>query len=95
MSKFLTADEWEALGVRRQRAAGELTRSERETSLSFIETERKAEVNTSNIAWMKRLEGCGAVPESIQTYAIGDGQFRWYIVPKKWIKKPYKSQFEK
>ena len=79
------------LGVRVQHTIGDLPRSERETGLSFIDSESVAEVNTCRKDWMRRLENDGAVPESIQTYEDGEGEFRWYVIPKGWVKKPSRT----
>lgn len=89
--RFRTAPEWAELGVRVQHTTGDLPRSERETGVSFIDSEDTAEVNTCRKDWMRRMENDGAVPESIQTFQDGEGEFRWYVVPKGWVKKPYKT----
>jgi len=89
-AKYRTADEWAALGIKVQKTSGDLPRTERETGLSFIDSEKDCEVNTCRPAWMRRLERDGAIPESIQIYEEGDGEFRWYVIPKAWVKMPYK-----
>ena len=63
-------------GVLVQRASGEFPKSERETALSFIETELLMEINTRDRALQRRLEIDGARPESIQVYAAAE--FRWW-----------------
>lgn len=87
--RFRSADEWATRGVRVQKGTGDLPRTERETNVSFIEAEQTAEVMTCRASWMRRMESSGAVPQSIQTYDDSDGEFRWYIVPKNWVKMPY------
>ena len=89
--RFRSAAEWAELGVSVQHDEGELPRNERETSIAFIESEDVAEVNTCLRVWQRRLERDGTRPESIQTYAKSDAEFRWYLIPKSWVKKPYKS----
>jgi len=89
--RFRSAAEWAELGVPVQHDEGELPRNERETSIAFIESDDVAEVNTCLRVWQRRLERDGARPESIQTYAKSDAEFRWYLIPKAWVKKPYKS----
>ena len=89
--RFRSAVEWAELGVPVQHDEDELPRNERETNLAFIESEDMAEVNTCLRVWQRRLERDGARPESIQTYAKSDAEFRWYLIPKSWVKKPYKS----
>ncbi len=90
--RFRSAAEWAELGVPVQHDEGELPRNQRETSIAFIESEDVAEVNTWLRVWQRRLERDGAGPESIQTYAKSDAEFRWYLIPKSWVKKPYKSR---
>ena len=87
--RFRSAEEWAALGVKVQKMAGDLPRAERETTLAFNDAETKAEVTTCRHDWMRQLERYGAVPETIQVFEHGDGEHRWYIVPKSWITKPY------
>ena len=87
--RFRSAAEWAALGVKVQKMAGDLPRAERETTLAFNDAETKAEVTTCRHDWMRQLERYGAVPETIQVFEHGDGEHRWYIVPKSWITKPY------
>jgi hypothetical protein len=89
---YHNAAEWERRGVRIQRTSGDLPRSDRETAFNFNAAEQLAEVNTCRPEWHRRLEQCGAVPESIQVYEVGDGEFRWYLVPKSWIKLPANIQ---
>ena len=89
--RFRSAVEWAELGAQVQHDEWELPRNERETVIAFIESEDVAEVNTCIRVWQRRLERDGARPESIQTYAKSDAEFRWYEIPKSWVKKPYKS----
>ena len=79
-------------GVKVQKMAGDLPRAERETTLAFNDAETKAEVTTCRHDWMRQLERYGAVPETIQVFEHGDGEHRWYIVPKSWITKPYPEE---
>ena len=76
-------------GGKSPKIAGDLPRAERETTLAFNDAETKAEVTTCRHDWMRQLERYGAVPETIQVFEHGDGEHRWYIVPKSWITKPY------
>jgi len=89
-AKYRTADQWATLGVRVQRAAGDFPREERETGLSFIGIEKEVEVNTCHPDWMRRLEQDGAIPQSIQVYDQSDGEFRFYVIPRSWVKPPHK-----
>jgi hypothetical protein len=89
--KFLSAEEWEQKGVRVQRTTGELPRTERETSLAFLEAgdlSGDLEVSTCHPTWQKRMERMGAIPQSIQLFEHGEGESRWYIVSKSWVKMP-------
>ena len=90
-NKYRSAKEWEDLGVEVQHDSGDFPRAERETSIAFINSQNTAEVITAERSWMRRLEADGAKPENIQTYENSDGGSRFYIIPKAWIKRPYKS----
>jgi len=89
--RFRSAVEWAELGVSVQHDEGEIPRNERETVIASIESEDVAEVNTCLRVWQRRLERDGARPESIQTHSGSEAEFRWYLIPKSWVKKPYKS----
>ena len=89
--EYLSAEDWEQKGVRVQRTTGELPRTDRETSISFLEAwdlSGNLEVATCHPTWQKRMERKGALPQSIQLYEHGEGDHRWYIVPKAWAKMP-------
>ena len=83
-----TADEWEKLGVRVQRRAYGLSPEEREDSISCLHTEQDAEVSTTRRTWQRSLEGLGCQPASIQTFKGTTVEFRWYTVPKAWVRVP-------
>ena len=89
--RYRSADEWLHEGVRVQRALGDFPMFERETAISFIETEPLMEVNTCDRAWQRRLENDGARPESIQVYDGAAAEFRWYLTPRSWSKLPAKA----
>jgi hypothetical protein len=89
--KFRSPEEWQALGVKVLEDAGDFPRESRETVVSFINSMPQAEVDTAEVSWMKRLETDGAQPYHITTYAKSDGQYRSYLIPKGWVKRPYKS----
>ena len=89
--KYLSAEEWEQKGVRVQRTTGDLPRTDRETSISFLEAGELSgdlEVSTCHPTWQKRMERKGAVPQSIQLYELAGGEHRFYVVPKAWVKMP-------
>ena len=89
--KYLSAEQWEQKGVRVQRTTGVLPRTDRETSISFLEAGELSgdlEVSTCHPTWQKRMERKGAVPQSIQLYEHAGGEHRWYVVPKAWVKRP-------
>ena len=89
-AKYRTAEEWASLDIRVQKTSGDLPRSERETTVAFINSERDAEVITCEASWMRRLERDGAVPQSIQVFEGGEGESRWYVIPKSWARMPRK-----
>jgi hypothetical protein len=89
--KFRSPEEWQALGVKVLEDAGDFPRETRETVVSFINSMPQAEVDTAEVSWMKRLETDGAQPYHITTYAKSDAQYRSYLIPKGWVKRPYKS----
>jgi len=80
---------WASKGVRVQLGLGDYADESRETSISFLESERMAEITTSRVDWQKSLEASGAKPESIQVFK--NLEFRWYVVPKTWVGKPGKQ----
>ena len=89
--KYLSAEQWEQKGVRVQRTTGDLPKTDRETSISFLEAGELSgdlEVSTCHPTWQKRMERKGAVPQSIQLYELAGGEHRWYVVPKAWVKRP-------
>lgn len=86
--KYRTAAEWQSMGVKVQHLTGDLPRAERETVLSFLDPDNFAEVSTARPQWMRRLESLGAVPLTITTFEVGDGEIRWYKFPRKWVKMP-------
>jgi len=88
--KYRTAEEWATLGIKVQKTTGDFPRDERETGLSFLGVDKEVEVNTCHTDWMRRLEQDGAIPQSIQVYDQSDGEFRWYIIPRTWVKPPRK-----
>jgi len=90
--KLRTPKEWAALGVKVQHDPGEVPRNERETTVAFLEADAKAEICTMLARWQRKLESDGARPESIQTYEKSDADFRWYVVPKSWIRQPVKPR---
>ena len=49
------------------------------------------EVNTGDPAWQWRLEADVARPESIHVCDGAVAEFRWYLVPRAWLKLPAKS----
>ena len=85
---------WEAEGVpveymdRLQSPHG-LTREERETRINYLHNSTIAEVMTARAQWMRRLEGAGLKPIKIMAFECGDGEVRWYSMPKGWAKRPY------
>ena len=89
--KYLSAEDWEQKGVRVQRTTGELPRTDRETSISFLEAGELSgdlEVSTCHPTWQKRMERKGAIPQSIQLYEHAGGEHRFYVVAKAWVKPP-------
>ena len=46
------------------------------------------EINTCEQDWQRRLENEDARPESIQVYDGAAAEFRWYVVPRSWVKLP-------
>ncbi|NIR13699.1 MAG: hypothetical protein GWN86_07015 [Desulfobacterales bacterium] len=89
---FKTAAQWALEGVTVFKSSGDLPREERETNISFINSQKDAEVDTCEQRWMRRLEADGAIPQSIHVYSVGDGEHRSYIIPKAWVKMPYKTK---
>jgi hypothetical protein len=61
---------------------------EQETSVNFLENQPLAEINTCRKDWHRRLENEGARPQSIDAARDSGGEFRWYLVPKSWVKLP-------
>jgi len=86
--KYLTWELWQERGVKVQHTANDFPRAERETALSFIESEPMMEINTCQAVWQRRLESCGATPQGIDSPLDALAEFRWYIVPKSWAKLP-------
>src|SRR3990167_7681914 len=76
--RYRSADEWEGLGIFRQRMGGDLPRTGRETCVGFVDADNYASVDTARPNWMRRLEAQGAVPWSIATYEKGEGEMRSY-----------------
>ena len=92
IGRYRSATEWQTLGVNIQHSSGDLPRAERETTITFINAETTAQVDTAEQSWMRRLERDGARPHAIQVFDRGDGENRSYTCPKSWIKIPYRSQ---
>ena len=90
--RFLTAREWGERGVNVQHDTGDFPRAERETTVAFLSDQRTAEVVTAEKSWMRRLESDGAIPETIYSFNKSDGESRFYIIPRSWVKRPYKSK---
>jgi hypothetical protein len=86
--KYKSAEEWAAEGVLLQHTAEHFPLAEQESSVNFLQTEPLAEVNTCRKDWHRRLENEGARPESIDAARDGHGEFRWYRIPKGWLKLP-------
>jgi hypothetical protein len=61
---------------------------EQETSVNFLENQPLAEINTCRKDCHRRLENEGARPQSIDAARDSGGEFRWYLVPKSWVKLP-------
>ncbi len=85
---------WESEGVpveymTRLQSPDGLTREGRETTVKFLHNATIAEVMTALAQWVSRLEGSGLKPIRILAFEQGDGEMRWYPVPKGWIKRPY------
>ena len=94
LGRYKSADEWHHEGVHVQHALGDFPKSERETTFAFLEAGELSdgmEINTCDRAWQRRLENDGARPESIQVYEGAAAEFRWYLVPRTWVKLPAKS----
>jgi len=86
-----SADQWNMEGVSVLYSTGDFPKSERETSLSVIATEPLMEINTCDHAWQRRMENDGAKPEFIHVYEGAAAEFRYYLVPCSWFKRPAKS----
>ncbi len=91
------ATEWARDGVKVQYDERDVPRIERETTIAYLEGPgEKAEICTMQTKWQRRLEHDGARPESITVYGDGHGaEFRWYVVPKSWVRMPIKPRSEK
>ena len=87
--RYRTAEEGALLGVKRQVIDGDLPRTERETSLNFVDADNYASVDTARPQWQRRLERDGAVPLVIITFGRGEGECRLYHIPRRWVKLPY------
>jgi hypothetical protein len=86
--EYRCAAEWAAEGILLQHTADHFGLPEQETSVNFLQTGVLAEVNTCRKDWHRRLEGEGARPESIDAARDGGGEFRWYKIPRHWVKLP-------
>jgi len=83
---------WAREGIKVQYTDLAIPRSDRETVISFMET-GEAEISTMITRWQKRLESDGVVPQSIQVCGGEKGaEFRWYIVPRSWVRAPQKPK---
>lgn len=65
---------------------GGLSPDERETAISWLESDKKCEITTSSGKWMKRLEKLGYIPDAINVF--DNCEIRFYIVPRKVIGMP-------
>lgn len=62
---------------------GELAREERETSISWTEASKLAEITTSSPKWIRRLEKKGCIPTSVSIF--DNCETRTYLVPKRYV----------
>ena len=71
------------------------TLQERETSISFNQSDKTAEVVAFDSRWMKAIEKLGIWPQEVFLYE-GWAQYRSYrSVPKRLLKPPRKREFTK
>ena len=89
VNRFLTAKQWQKLGVEVQQLAVDLPIEERETSMSFVGRENFAEVTTAHRQWQRRLESLGCIPTSVTAFKRGSAEIRHYgMVPRRFIRMP-------
>ena len=80
------AQELAQRGAEVRYCAGPLDLDERETSISFLEGERTAEIHTTSAQWMRKIESLGHMPYFVEVY--DDCEARIYKVPKSIISIP-------
>lgn len=97
MSRLKSAKTWEKAGVPTSKLRGALPRDEQETALSFLATDKQAEVTTADPAWQRRLENdLECVPCYITLFESGTATIRYYpLVPVKYIRMPAKGRLRK
>ena len=77
----------EVAGVQVAQVKGHLALEERETGVSFLEGDSRAEITTANAKWIQRIESLGYWPIHVTIYQDG-GDIRVYNVPKRIIQLP-------
>lgn len=92
---YLTSQEWKDQGIPYVSfTSNPLDKEERESSMSFLESDSSAEITTALKSWQKRLENLGYRPVAITQYPQ-DISIRVYVVPKKDIGFPVKARKSK
>ena len=85
-----TLGELEAAGVRVDRVKALLALEERETGIAFLETDSRAEITTSNMRWIRRIEFLGYRPKHVTVFL--DAEIRLNDVPKSIIQLPARNR---
>lgn len=81
--------QWKKKGVEVIHTKGyTIDKDERETAVNFLESDKTANVYTSNTKWQNRIESLGITPYRIYTYKGTNVDQREYEIPVGYIKLP-------